>query len=210
MALRIKTRWHRSRRSRKNMEGANREKTMDELAGVVAFNIWKIAQNTFSHMEKEGFRFAQDRQAIGVIVEVAAFLTHIADRMVYEYFDADQRREFITGAAKHLGQTLQTNQMDLHGPGDYLNPFIDTLNQRFAEYSECSFDRKDGPGHTFKRVLGDKIAQIMASSDAKWVVEQVMDIEVPEAVKTTMRLVTDVMGLRQRQPAASSASPNES
>jgi len=200
MAVRIKTRWHRSRRSRKNIEAGGREKTMDELAGVVAFNIWKVAQNLFSHMEKEGFRFAKDEQAIGVIVETVAFLLQVADRMVYEYFDADERREFVTSAAKHLGQTLQTNQMDLHGPGDYLNPFIETLNQRFGEYAECSFDQKDGPGYAFKRVLGDKIAQVMAASDAKWVVEQVMDIEVPEAVKTTMRLVTDVLGLRQRKP----------
>ena len=200
MALRIKTRWHRSRRTRKNIEAGKREKTMDELAGVVAFNIWKIAQNVFSHMEKEGFRFANDKQAIGVIIETVAFLTQVADRMVYEYFDTDERREFVTSAAKHLGQTLQTNQMDLQGPDDYLNPFIDTLNTRFAEYAECSFDRAEGPGYAFKRVLGDKIAQVMAESDAKWVVEHVMEIEVPEAVKTTMRLVTDVMGLRQRTP----------
>jgi len=199
MAVRIKTRWHRSSRSRKNIEAGGREKTMDELAGVVAFNIWKVAQNLFSHMEKEGFRFSRDEQAIGVIVETVAFLLQVADRMVYEYFSDDERREFVTSAARHLGQTLQTNQMDLHGPGDYLNPFIETLNQRFAEYAECSFDQKDGPGYAFKRVLGDKIAQVMAASDAKWVVEHVMEIEVPEAIKTTMRLVTDVMGLRQRK-----------
>ena len=173
---------------------------MDELAGVVAFNIWKIAQNVFSHMEKEGFRFASDKQAIGVIIETVAFLTQVADRMVYEYFDTEERRDFVTSAAKHLGQTLQTNQMDLQGPGDYLNPFIDILNQRFAEYAECSFDMKEGPGYAFKRVLGDKIAQVMAESDAKWVVEHVMEIEVPEAIKTTMRLVTEVLGLRQRTP----------
>lgn len=200
MAVRIKTRWHRSRRSRKNIEAGGREKTMDELAGVVAFNIWKVAQNLFANMEKEGFRFSRDEQAIGVIVETVAFLLQVADRMVYEYFSDEERREFVTGAAKHLGQTLQTNQMDLRGPGDYLNPFIETLNQRFAEYAECSFDQKDGPGYAFKRVLGDKIAQVMAASDAKWVVEHVMEIEVPEAIKTTMRLVTDVMGLRQRKP----------
>lgn len=199
MAVRIKTRWHRSGRSRRNMEAGSREKTMDELAGVVAFNIWKISQNLFSSMEKEGFRFGKDEQAIGVIVETVAFLLQVADRMVYEYFSDDERREFVTSAAKHLGQTLQTNQMDLHGPGDYLNPFIDTLNQRFAEYAECSFDQKDGPGYAFKRVLGDKVSQVMTATDAKWVVEHVMEIEVPEAIKTTMRLVTDVMGLRQRK-----------
>jgi len=209
MAVRIKTRWHRSRRSRKNIEAGGREKTMDELAGVVAFNIWKVAQNLFSNMEKEGFRFSKDEQAIGVIVETVAFLLQVADRMVYEYFSDDERREFVIGAAKHLGQTLQTNQMDLHGEGDYLNPFIDTLNQRFAEYAECSFDQKDGPGYAFKRVLGDKIAQVMAASDAKWVVEHVMEIEVPEAIKTTMRLVTDVMGLRQRKPRSEQGAEQE-
>lgn len=199
MAVRIKTRWHRTRRSRRNMEAANREKTVDELAGVVAFNIWKVAQNTFAHMEKEGFRFASDAQAIGVIIEVVAFLAQVTDRMVYPYLEQEERQEFITSMAKHLGQTLQTNQQDLSGEGDYITPFFNTLNERFGEYAECSFDEKEGPGYHFRRVLGDAVARVMSASDDKWVVEHVMEIEVPEAVKTTQRLVTDVMGLRSRK-----------
>ena len=56
MAVRLKTRWHRSKRSERNRKGSNKEKSLDDLSGVVAFNIWKLAKETFLHMEKENFR----------------------------------------------------------------------------------------------------------------------------------------------------------
>jgi len=42
MAIRMKTKWHRSKRSQRNMEGAKKTKTMTDLAGVISFNIWKL------------------------------------------------------------------------------------------------------------------------------------------------------------------------
>jgi hypothetical protein len=197
MAVRMKTRWHRSRRSRRNMEGSSQPKTLEDLAGVVAFNIWKIAQETFRHMDKEGFTF-EDEQVIGVLREMAAFLIQVADRMVYGKLEEGEREQFVNAVARQVVETLQANQEDLFGPGDYRTPFIDLLNDRLARYAEFSYDEKDGPGYAFKRYLGERCAAAMAGTDNKWVIEHVMEIEAPEAVKNIRRLVRDVMGLRAR------------
>lgn len=197
MAVRMKTRWHRSRRSRRNMEGSSRPKTMDDLAGVVAFNIWKIAQESFRHMDKEGFTF-EDEQVIGVIREMAAFLIQISDRMVYGKLDEGERAQFINSVARQVVDTLQANQEDLFGPGDYRTPFIALLNERLAQYAEFAYDENEGPGYAFKRYLGERTAEAMAGTDNRWVIEHVMEIEAPEAVKNIRRLVRDVMGLRAR------------
>ena len=197
MAVRLKTRWHRSKRSRRNIEGSSKPKTVEDLAGVIAFNIWKLAQETFNHMDQEGFTYTRDEQVIGVITEVIAFLMQIADRMVYGHLDDDERGRFINEMARNLVRTMQANQEYVHGDGDYETPFIDTLNNRFATYAECNYDDKEGPGYAFRRVLGEKVFEAMATTDNKWVVEHVMDIEAPPAIKQLRRMVTDVLGLRK-------------
>lgn len=196
MALRIKTKWHRSRRSQKNREGSSKPKTQEQSAGVIAFNIWKVAQELFRHMEKEGFRFAEDSQATGVITEVIAFLVQIVDRMVYGQLDEEQRRNFITALANDLAQTMESNQIDLFGPGTYVAPFLHTLNSRFADYAEFPYS-DEGPSYGAKRYLGEKVAEVMAATDAKWVLEHVMEIELPEAITAVQRMTTDVVGLKK-------------
>jgi hypothetical protein len=198
MAVRLKTRWHRSRRSRKNIEGSKKPKTVEDLAGVIAFNIWKLAQEIFRHMAKEGFAFNDD-QVMTVITEVVAFLTQIADRMVYGKLSDEERARFVNAVAQNLVRTAQANQEELYGPGDYAGPFVTVLNERFAEYAECSYDEESGPGYAFRRLLGEKVYEAMATTDNKWVIEHVMEIETPDAVKNMRRLVTDVMGLRAYQ-----------
>ena len=128
---------------------------------------------------------------------MAAFLTQIADRMVFGKLSDEERERFVNAVAQNLVRTMQANQEELYGPADYAGPFVKTLNERFAEYAECSYDEKEGPGYAFRRLLGEKVYEAMATTDNKWVIEHVMDIETPGAVKSMQRLVTDVMGLRK-------------
>ena len=195
MALRIKTKWHRSKRSERNTAGSSKPKTVEDLAGVIAFNIWKISQETYRRMEKEEFSFTEDKQVTDIITEVIAFLVHVADRMVYGKLENEDRSRFVTSLAKELGKTLDCNMLDLFGKGDYITPFYNTLNERFSDYAEFEFEGNE-PSYAAKRYLGDKISGIMKVSDNKWVLEQVMDIEAPEAIKIMQRLMTDVVGLK--------------
>ena len=60
MAVRLKTKWHRSKRSERNRRGSSAPKKLEDLSSVIGINIWKLAKEAFLHMEKEGFRFRED------------------------------------------------------------------------------------------------------------------------------------------------------
>ncbi len=192
MAVRLRTRWHRSERNR---QGAARPKTLDSLSSAAAINIWKLAKDSFLHMEKEGFSFPEDRQAIDVIAEFSVYLLHIIDRMIYRKLPEEERGALINGIAAQLVETIVANKTDLLGPGDYRGDFIECLNDRLGNYAECSFDEA-GPGYDFKRYLGQKVAEVMAASDDRWALEQVMDIEAPEMAEKIRPVVRDVLGVK--------------
>lgn len=195
MAVRLKTRWHRSKRSERNREGSRRPKSRENLTSVVAINIWKLAKEAFTRMEKEGYRFREDTQAIDVIAEFCIFMLHITDRMIYGKLAEEERAMLINGIAKNLADTIDANHQELLGPGDYLDAFIARLNERLSNYAECGFDEDQGPAYDFKRYLAQSVAEIMSATDDKWVLEQVMDIEAPELVERIRPVVRDVLGI---------------
>lgn len=195
MAIRLKTNWHHTKRKRKGRVNRERKKTIEDRAGVVGFNIWKVAQQTLRNMmEEEEFNFRTDEQTFGLIIEMIAFLVAIVDRMVYGQISDEERGKLITATAKHLAQSVAENQLDVFGEGDYVTPFLNTLNERFAEYATCSYENGE-PGHSFKRVVADHIADIMAAGDNKWVLEWVMDIEIPKAVPMVKKLASSCLGV---------------
>lgn len=199
MAIRMKTKWHRSKRSQRNMEGSRQEKTMTELAGIISFNIWKLTREIYTNMEKDGFLFGEDEQVINMFIELIAFMVQVGDRTVYGKFDEEQRREFVTAMALDLADMVETNKRELMGEGEYRTEIIGKLNDRFGEYSECPYDN-DGPSYEFRRLLAHSISQVMAETDNKWVLEQIMDIEMPKALKNLQRMLKDVLGLKKRKP----------
>lgn len=167
-------------------------RTLDDVASVVGFNVWKIALETFKHMEREGFRFASDAQVTQVMTEFIAFLVQSTDRLVYGRLGEADRALFINGLGKHLAKTMENNQMDLFGPGDYQAPFIDAMNRRSHDYAEYGYTA-DGPTYGYLRYLAERVSEAMAMTDAKWVVEHVMEIEAPDMLKFLKKLLTDAL-----------------
>lgn len=184
MAIRMHTKW--------NSGGS---KTMEDRAGVVGVNIWKIAKETWLRMEREGFLAGEDKQLAAVITEMIAYLVQISDRLVYGQISEEERARFINAMGKHLAHTVQTNMLDMFGPGDYTAPFIDTLNARAADYAEFEFTDYS-PSYRFMRYLGEKVSEAMAATDNKWVIEQVIDIEAPESLRSIKKLVGEVLGVK--------------
>ncbi len=195
MAIRLKTKWHKTKRvSTKGKRNRARPRTMEDRAGVVAFNIWKIALQTFKNMEQENFRFATDDQAMDTLTEVIAFLVQITDRTVYGKVSEEDRTKLVNAIAMHLARTMENNQDDFAGSGDHRERFVNTLNQRFADYADCEYN-DDGPGYAFKRYLGQKVSEILAETDNKWVIEHVMEIEIPQAIKPLKQLIHSALGI---------------
>jgi len=177
----VKTRWRKKG-----------ERTIAERAGVIGANVWKVSTEIFKHMEKEGFRFGSDRLVTDVLAEFIAFLVQLTDRAVYGKLSEDDRAALIGEAVRHLAATMENNQRDLLGPGEYRKPFIELLNTRFGEYASFAYAGAE-PDYPCLRFFAAKVADAMASGDNKWVVEQMMDIEAPEMVRLVRKLVEQVM-----------------
>jgi len=173
----IKTRWRKKG-----------PRSLTDRAGVIGANVWKLALEFFKHMEKEGFRFGSDRLVTNVLTEFIAFLVQLVDRALYGRVAEADRAALVAEAVRHLAATMENNQLDLFGPGEYRKPFLDAMNARFAEYAE--FEYKDGtPGYACLRYFASRVAELMAEGDNRWVVEQMIDVEAPEMVRLAQKLV---------------------
>ena len=174
--MRVKSKW--------NLKG--RERTLAEIGSAAAFILWRIAQQGTLNLENEGFQTDSNAQRLDVMTEFLAFLVHMVDRMKAASLSQEQRQEFITALARSLSDQVQENRTDAQGRGEYRQAFIGVLNERTADYAE--FSVVDGePGYNMKRYLGEHVRAVMGVKDNQWITDQVMDIEVPEALKPLNR-----------------------
>ncbi|MDA1118194.1 MAG: hypothetical protein O2979_09335, partial [Proteobacteria bacterium] len=149
----VKTRWRK--------KGA---RSLAERAGVIGANLWKLSLEIFKHMEKEGFRFGSDRLVTSVLTEFIAFSVQLVDRAVYGKLSEAERATLVAEVVGHLAATMENNQLDLFGPGEYRKPFVDALNARFEEYA--GFECPGGePGYPCLRFFATRVSDAMAAGD---------------------------------------------
>ena len=176
MAIRVKTQWHQET-----------NKTPEDIGSVLAFNTWKVAVQAVDHIGDEDFHFETVPQRFAVLEEFLVFLIQVTDRWAHQHWDDDKRRRLITAMVLRLAETLQDNQTDWIGPADYRTIFIDRFNQRAVEYADFAFTDNE-PGYQFRRYLGERVMAVMGEKTGnRWVIDQVMDIEIPEALKTAAK-----------------------
>lgn len=168
--MRVKSRWSKK----------DKTHSVEEIAGALAFIIWRIATNGVLSMENADFQTETQRQRLDIIAEFLAFAIHAADRMTIERFDEEQRVRFMTELAQKCAKHMEDNKRDVIGPGEYRQAFIDLLNQRMADYAEFGYSDEEGPSFGMKRFFGDQVKLCFNAEDQKWVSSQVIDIEVPE------------------------------
>jgi len=177
-------------RSRWNAKGKAR--SLEENAGALAFIEWRIAQATLLNLENEGFQTDTQAQRLDVLEELCAFLIHVTDRLAHGHMNDQERERFIVALALKTADTYHDNRVDAEGRGrDFRQPFIDKLNLRMAEYAEFRFENAE-PGYAFKRFLGECVTNTMGPRDRKWISDQVMEIEIPEMLKTLKKGLKDL------------------
>ena len=184
MALRIKSRWH--------DDGA--ERSLEEIAGALAFISWRIAKDKAINLHGQDFIYETDEQRFAVISEYLIFQLQIIDRLAASRLElSDQeRREMVIAVAKHLAGHLHDNSVDIFGPGDYVGPFVARINERSTEYADYSYG-DDGPSYPFMRHLGYEIQQIMGETqENRWVIDQVMDKDGIEIDREMRRAVSNL------------------
>lgn len=194
--IRIKSQWFRS----------GTAKTPQQTASAMAFIAWRVAQNMLKQMRSAHFDIEVGPQYFAFTREVLVFLTQVLDRMAYERMGADGRAEFITALVRRVAEVLQDNEDTLLGavpagqPSHY-DEFIDLFNELADHYAEFGYG-PDGPDFAFVRYLGHRIEALMPQKDQRWVVDQIMATEVPEAVEMLQRAMQDVLSTEPRAPRA--------
>jgi hypothetical protein len=185
--VRVKSKW--------NDKG--RERSMAEIGGAAAFILWRIAQQGLLNLENEGFQTDTRAQRLDVMSEFVAFLVHLADRLKAGELELDERTEFITSLARHLADNMQENRTEAEGKGDYRKALISLLNERAADYAE--FTMPDGePGYAMRRYFGENVRAVMGEKDNQWITDQVMDVEVPEALPPLKKALRELFAVEQQ------------
>jgi hypothetical protein len=120
--------------------------------------------------------------------------------------DAPSRAEFMTALVQRVAEILQENEDGLMGvppPGQatHYDQFIDLFNELADHYADFGYDAH-GPDFAFVRYLGHRIESLMPQKDQRWVVDQIMASEVPDAIETLQRGMRGVLSTEPRPPRA--------
>lgn len=195
--IRIKSQWFR----------AGSEKTPEQTASVVAFTTWRVAQNMLKQMRAAQFDIDIGVQYFAFTREVLVFLTQVLDRMAYQRMTPEARVAFVTALVKRVAEILQDNEDGLMGqpePGQasHYEQFIDLFNELADHYADFGFNEQ-GPDFDFVRYLGYRIELLMPKKDQRWVLDQVMANEVPQAVAYLQKAMDGVLDTQPRAPRAS-------
>jgi hypothetical protein len=182
MAIRLKSQWH----------AEDGERSLNEIGGALAFNIWRLAVDKAVNLHSEHFAYQDDAQRLSVIDEYAIFLALVVERLVHPKLSDEQRRELVTAMVLKLADHVDDNSRSMLGQADYRTPFVEKFNRRAEEYAELGFD-DEGPSYPFYRHLGYEIQQAMGLEQInRWVIDQVMDLDAPDIYNQIKRVTRNL------------------
>ncbi len=182
--MRVKSTWHKSQ-----------VKTIEDIAGALAFNSWRITKNHLEDLINEAF-VIEKAQVFDVIQEYLCYLIQCVDRLVFDTLDDQKRQELIILLAKQSADYYQENKEDRIGPGDHWQEFVNTYNARSQDYSDYEF-KDEEPNYLFMRYFGEKVQQAMTEADEKWIVQQMVEIQAPKAFKSIRKSVNELVSVEQ-------------
>ena len=195
-ALRIKTRWFKT----------GERKGEAEQASAMAFIVWRVAHQMLKRMRGANFDIDTGQGYFDFMREVLVFMVAVTDRIAHARLSEAGRGEFTTALVRHVARTLQESEDEWLGAAaagtpSHADTFIDLVNevsQHYAEFGAEPDAPDDGggfhPDFSFVRYLGKRLEPTLPEKDRRWVIEQVMAAEAPEAVgivQSSMRNLYD-------------------
>ncbi|MBL8341296.1 MAG: hypothetical protein JNL30_07485 [Rubrivivax sp.] len=202
-AMRIKSRWF-------SGDGAPAHKSAAEQGSAMAFIVWRLAVQMLKRMRAADFDVDAGTPYFAFVREALVFLVVLADRIAFQRLSAEERAEFVVALVRHVARHLQENADDLLGPAPAGEPthgerFIDLYNELAGHYAEFGAapqtaahagpaDPAAGfePDFGFVRYLGTRLEPALPERHRRWVLDQVMAIEAPEAVGQVQRAMNDL------------------
>jgi hypothetical protein len=170
----------------------------------MAFIVWRVAQNMLKRMRGAQFDIDVGQPYFDFMREVLVFLIAITDRIAHARLAPEVRVEFTTALIRHLARILQDSEHDLlgavaAGAPSYADTFIDLVNEVTQHYGEFGADplvRDESlgfePDFAFVRYLGKRLEPTLPDKDRRWVIEQVMAAEAPEAITVVQKSMRDL------------------
>lgn len=176
--MRVKSHWFRS--------GSPRPP--EEVAGVVAFIAWKVAQNALRRMRKAGFDIDPGPAYFGFLAETLVYCAQVAWRLAHRHFDEAGALAFMTALANRAGDTLADNHAELLGgeAAPVKAAFIAQVNAAMDDYGAFGYG-PEGPDFGFMRLFASRVSELMGEKDRRWTHDQVIAIEAPEAAATVAK-----------------------
>ena len=166
-AVRIKTVWFKK-------DGA---RTPAELASVLASTLWRLAEKLVDNMSRADYDIVTPARGFRIIAEVLALGLHLCDRWAYGRLEDERRSALVQAIGARLADTMESN-----APGTRAD-LVAMLNRRGADYAEFDIPAS-GAGFPVLRYLAAQIREAMQEHDQHWVMDQVMDVEMPELLGT--------------------------
>lgn len=191
--MRVKAQWFKQDRLR----------PPEEMAGAMAFIIWRAGINTVKQMREADFDIDPGPAYFSFMREVLIFMAMVADRIAYEQIDADARARFTTEVAHRVAAILEENEVRLIGPERELHcrrQFIELYNERASDYATFAF--ADGsPDFAFLRYLGACVTALVPPKDQTWAMDQIVAIEGPDAVESIRKGMRGLFAPPREHPA---------
>jgi hypothetical protein len=188
--MRVHSRWFRPR-----------TRGPEEPAGALAFVAWRVSCAMLDRMRRAGFTLDAGPVYFEFLSETLVFALQVAWRVGYDRLDPAERDAFATAAARRSAAILAGNEADLLGesePAHIEERFIARLNRRFDDYAPFGHGPA-GPDFAFLRCFASFLCEVVPEADRRWVHDQVIAIEGPEAAATIARALA---GLLAKGPAA--------
>ena len=176
------------------------ERTADEIASAVASTTWRVADKAVDNLGRENYDIITPARGFKLIAEFVAFLAHYCDRMAYATLSPERRITVLQAVSNRLGEVMQENIIEMVGTDatrNYKAEFIDFLNRRFNDYAEFDFPDDEKASFPALRFLSLQIREEMGDDDKTWIMDQIMDIEMPEMMGTVRK---SFMGLLSDAP----------
>ncbi|MBX2882528.1 MAG: hypothetical protein KTR32_21440 [Granulosicoccus sp.] len=168
-------------RIRTGWKNKQRQVSVSEFANATSAICWRMALNAAKNLHEQDFVYDNDDQRLGVIREYLYFFIHCADRLSYASLSQEAREEFINTLSVDCRRHYIQNAREITGRQVDAENYTEELNQTAGGLAGLSFP-DEGPGYDMYRMLGSRILDIMGESQTnKWVIDQVMDIDGPNA-----------------------------
>lgn len=182
--VRLKRHWHKGQTA----------KTCEAVGQALAVTAWRVARGAVERLLAADYEFAGETHRFGILEEWLVFFVHLADRMAHSRVSEAHRERVIKAMAQRLADVVQENRSERLAAGAYRPHFVQKLNERGADYAESRV-AGDAPGMNFLRCLGQAVCQAAPEIDRRWLMEQVVEVEAPAAVRQFVGAAADLMNV---------------